>query len=291
MVKGGREATGLDAVAWAERAVDLGAGELLVTSIDRDGTAPGFDTALLRAITSRVCVPVIASGGAAGPDDFVAAVRDGGADAVLAASIFHRRIHAIAEVKAAMAAPACRSGSSRRPSHDGTIDPGAVRFGPDGLVPAVVQDVRDGRVLMVAYMDAEALAATIATGEVHSTPARATGCGARARRAATCCASSISRPTATATRCSWRVEPAGPTCHRGTRSCFDPEAPRRRDDPGLRLAREAVDTIASGAPRPAGSYTARLLDGGVDAVGPKGHGGGDRGAARRQGRRRRRARG
>ena len=104
VVKGGREATGLDAVAWALRAVDMGAGELLVTSIDRDGTGLGFDTALLRAITSRVHVPVIASGGAAAPADFVAAIVDGGADAVLAASIFHRRIHAIADVKAAMAA-------------------------------------------------------------------------------------------------------------------------------------------------------------------------------------------
>ena len=104
VVKGGREATDLDAVSWAERAVQLGAGELLVTSIDRDGTGAGFDTELLRAITDRVSVPVIASGGAAGPADFVAAIRDGGADAVLAASIFHRRIHSIASVKAAMAA-------------------------------------------------------------------------------------------------------------------------------------------------------------------------------------------
>jgi cyclase len=104
VVKGGREPTGLDAVAWARRAVELGAGELLVTSIDRDGTGTGFDTALLRAITSTVPVPVIASGGAAAPADFVAAIRDGGADAVLAASIFHRRIHSIAEVKGAMAA-------------------------------------------------------------------------------------------------------------------------------------------------------------------------------------------
>ncbi len=103
-VRGGRDATGLGATEWAERAVDLGAGELLVTSIDRDGTRSGFDTDLLRAITSRVHVPVIASGGASGPQDFVAAVRDGGADAVLAASIFHRRIHSIAAVKAAMAA-------------------------------------------------------------------------------------------------------------------------------------------------------------------------------------------
>jgi len=104
VVQGGREATGIDAVAWAQRAVELGAGELLVTSIDRDGTGTGFDTALLRAITSSVPVPVIASGGAAGPDDCVAAIRDGGADAVLAASIFHRRIHSISDVKAAMAA-------------------------------------------------------------------------------------------------------------------------------------------------------------------------------------------
>jgi cyclase len=104
VVKGGREPTGLDAVDWAERAVGLGAGELLVTSIDRDGTGNGFDTALLRAIAERVSVPVIASGGAAGPDDFIAAIRDGGADAVLAASIFHRGIRTISEVKEAMAA-------------------------------------------------------------------------------------------------------------------------------------------------------------------------------------------
>ena len=104
VVKGGREGTGLDAIDWAERAVGLGAGELLVTSIDRDGTQSGYDTALLRAIADRVPVPVVASGGAAGPADFVAAVREGGASAVLAASIFHRRQHSIAAVKAAMAA-------------------------------------------------------------------------------------------------------------------------------------------------------------------------------------------
>ena len=115
VVRGGREPAGLDAVAWSRRVVELGAGELLVTSIDRDGTQSGFDTALLRAITSGVEVPVIASGGAAGPDDFVRAVRDGGADAVLAASIFHRRRVSIADVKAVMAA----AGLPVR-----TIDPG-----------------------------------------------------------------------------------------------------------------------------------------------------------------------
>jgi cyclase len=103
VVRGGRDATGLDAVEWARDAVRAGAGELLVTSMDRDGTRSGFDVELLRAVSEAVEVPVIASGGAAGPDDFVAAVLDGGADAVLAASIFHRRIHAIADVKTAMA--------------------------------------------------------------------------------------------------------------------------------------------------------------------------------------------
>jgi cyclase len=103
LVRGGRDPIGLDAIAWAQHAADLGAGELLVTSIDRDGTQSGFDLGLLRAITSRVPVPVIASGGAGEPADFVAAITEGGADAVLAASIFHRRQHSIDDVKAAMA--------------------------------------------------------------------------------------------------------------------------------------------------------------------------------------------
>ena len=90
-------------MAWAERVVDLGAGELLVTSIDRDGTRLRLRHRAPAGDHGRVRVPVIASGGAAGPDDFVAAVRDGGADAVLAASIFHRRLHSIGEVKRAMA--------------------------------------------------------------------------------------------------------------------------------------------------------------------------------------------
>ena len=104
VVKGGREPAGLDAIDWAVRAVELGAGELLVTSIDRDGTKTGFDVELLRAISDRVPVPVIASGGASGPADCIAAVREGGADAVLAAGMFHRREVSIGEVKAAMAA-------------------------------------------------------------------------------------------------------------------------------------------------------------------------------------------
>jgi len=104
VVQGGREATGLDAVEWIERCVESGAGEVLLTSIDRDGTQDGFDIELLRTVTDLVQVPVIASGGAGTPAHMTEAVTAGNADAVLAASIFHRDIHSIDAVKADMAA-------------------------------------------------------------------------------------------------------------------------------------------------------------------------------------------
>lgn len=103
VVSGGRRATGLDAVEWARRGAALGAGEILLTSMDRDGTKDGFDLDLLAAVTGAVEVPVIASGGAGTAEHCVEAVTTGGASAVLAASIFHRRQVSIAEVKAAMA--------------------------------------------------------------------------------------------------------------------------------------------------------------------------------------------
>lgn len=101
---GGRKPTGLDAVEWAQRMVEYGAGEILLTSMDRDGTKDGFDLALTRAISDAVDVPVIASGGVGNLDHLVAGVREGGADAVLAASIFHFGTYTIAEAKAHMAA-------------------------------------------------------------------------------------------------------------------------------------------------------------------------------------------
>ncbi len=101
---GGRRATGLDVVAYAEAAVARGAGEILLTSMDQDGAKTGYDTALLRAVTGVVGVPVIASGGAGSALDLVHAVTDGGADAVLAASIFHFGEVTIAEAKQTMAA-------------------------------------------------------------------------------------------------------------------------------------------------------------------------------------------
>jgi cyclase len=90
-------------VAWAEKAVALGAGEILLTSMDRDGAKTGYDTALLKAVSSAVGVPVIASGGAGNAADLVAAVKDGHADAVLAASIFHFGEISVEQAKRAMA--------------------------------------------------------------------------------------------------------------------------------------------------------------------------------------------
>ena len=100
---GGRRPTGIDAIAYAREAQCLGAGELLVTSMDRDGTGKGFDTALIRAIAETVSVPVIASGGAGTLDHLVDAVRVGGASAVLAASIFHFGTYALRDAKRYMA--------------------------------------------------------------------------------------------------------------------------------------------------------------------------------------------
>lgn len=100
---GGRTATGIDAVAHAEHMASLGAGELLVTSMDRDGTRDGYDIELTRAISARVSVPVIASGGVGSVDHLVAGVIDGGASAVLAASIFHFGDVSIAQAHAALA--------------------------------------------------------------------------------------------------------------------------------------------------------------------------------------------
>ncbi len=101
---GGRRATGLDAVDWAKRMAAFGAGEILLTSMDRDGTKSGFDIPLTRAVADAVTIPVIASGGVGTLDHLVAGIRDGHATAVLAASIFHFGTFRIGEAKAHLAA-------------------------------------------------------------------------------------------------------------------------------------------------------------------------------------------
>ncbi|MGB6667584.1 MAG: imidazole glycerol phosphate synthase subunit HisF [Candidatus Acidiferrum sp.] len=99
MVRGGRDSANRDALAWAREGVELGAGEILLTSVDRDGTQLGFDTPLTAAISRAVTVPVIASGGAKLPEHFAEIFSEGAADAALAASIFHDNVQSIRELK------------------------------------------------------------------------------------------------------------------------------------------------------------------------------------------------
>jgi phosphoribosyl-ATP pyrophosphohydrolase/phosphoribosyl-AMP cyclohydrolase len=152
-----------------------------------------------------------------------------------------------------------------------TLEPPSVTFGADGLVTAVVQDVHDGRVLMVAHMDAEALAATMSSGDVHFhsrsrdrlwRKGETSGNVLRLVRIAGDCDGDALLLT---------VDPTGPTCHRGTRSCFDLDsAPADRTTQGFAWLEDLWTTIgARAAERPAGSYTTSLLDGGVDAVSRK----------------------
>jgi phosphoribosyl-ATP pyrophosphohydrolase/phosphoribosyl-AMP cyclohydrolase len=152
-----------------------------------------------------------------------------------------------------------------------SIEPSAVAFGPDGLVPVVVQDARDGRVLMLAWADHEALTATLATGEVHF---HSRSRGRLWRKGET--SGHVLRLVELALDCDGdallaTVDPVGPTCHRGTRSCFDPDgAPAEATTQGFGWLEALWDTIEDRAnARPDGSYTARLLAGGVDAAGRK----------------------
>ena len=151
------------------------------------------------------------------------------------------------------------------------IDVPEVRFGPDGLAPAVVQDAAGGRVLMLAWMDAEALEATVRTGEVHF---HSRSRGRLWRKGET--SGNVLRLRAIATDCDddailVTADPAGPTCHRGTRSCFDDESAEtdRPSNPFAWLDTLWTTIAARAADRPEGSYTARLIDGGTDAVGRK----------------------
>ena len=157
------------------------------------------------------------------------------------------------------------------------LDPISLSWGPDGLVAGVVQDSADGRVLMVGWLDAEALAATLETGDVHF---HSRSRDRLWRKGET--SGNVLRLRSLAVDCDGDalllgVEPAGPTCHRGTRSCFDADAAAGAassaapaQPQGFAWLESLWATIADrAATRPAGSYTVTLLDGGVDAAGRK----------------------
>ncbi|MCA9759247.1 MAG: imidazole glycerol phosphate synthase subunit HisF [Candidatus Eisenbacteria bacterium] len=274
---GGRRETGRDALEWAEECVRRGAGEILLTSMDRDGTREGYDLELLRAVCTNVRVPVIASGGAGETRHLVEAARTG-ATGLLLAGILHDGSRTVTDLRAELAEsgiplrslPRDGVGTSARPAAGESpgiereirtrSDLDRVRFDP--LVPVVTQDYRSGEVLMVAWADREAMEATLDTGEMHY---HSRSRGELWRKGET--SGNTQRVVLLAHDCDAdtilaRVEPKGPACHTGEVSCFGQVAASGVAGllRTLRARRAELEANDGSADPPASlSYTQRLL--------------------------------
>lgn len=264
---GGRKVTERPVTAWAAEAAAAGAGEILLTSVDADGTKEGFDLEMLRAVRGVVDVPIVASGGAGDIDDFARAVLIGGADAVLAASVFHDRVFTIGEAKAAMK----RAGLGVRP-----VPPRATplppRFDANGLVPVVVRDVGTGDVLTLAWANAEALEKTRETGLSHFYSRSRQALWKKGETSG-----NVQHVVAISLDCDrdtvlYDVRPVGPACHTGARTCFtQTDALVQGIDVAGRLdLTDLFATVADRRDNPVeGSYTNKLLDEGLSRIAQK----------------------
>lgn len=294
-VRSGREPTGLDAVAWARRAAELGAGEILLTSIDRDGTQEGYDLELLEAVCGAVPVPVIASGGAGEPAHFARAFESGAA-AALAASLFHFGRLRIPDLKRWLSergfpirppeeAPEGGTGASPEAKAEEPSEEGADRSAKvptrGELRPAIVQ-TPEGEVRMLGYMDAAALRRTLEEGRVTFysrsrrrlwTKGETSGNWLEALSVRTDCDGDALLVLARA---------HGPTCHTGAASCFDagerreaagggrPAYPPGREADLGEVVRSLWEVILRrDRERPSDSHTARLLDAGAGRAAQK----------------------
>jgi cyclase len=250
-VAGGKVPTGKEALAWIEEVVARGAGEILLTSIDADGTKQGFDVELLRLARARVNVPIVASGGAGALEHFADAVA-AGADAVLAASLFHDQVLTVDDVKLHLAS----AGVDVRLRARVAVSGGEPRFDDNGLLPTILVDAATGEVLTLAYSTAQSWALMCAAGETwlwsrsrqelwHK--GATSGHTQRVRSIALDC----DRDAAVV-----RVDPHGPACHTGARSCFCAQGPSQAGS-----ALVALDDVLEQRQRerPAGSYTTVLL--------------------------------
>jgi len=269
---GGRRITDRAVVDWASEAARLGAGEILLTSVDADGTREGFDLEMLRAVRSAVDLPIVASGGAGKLAHFVTAVREGGADAVLAAGVFHERVFTIGEVKLALASAGVpvrlAGGAAAAP---GTAAGLRVTFDTSGLVPVVVRDATNGEVLTLAYANAEALAATRATGFSHFFSRSRNKLWKKGETSG-----NVQRVMAISVDCDgdavvYDVVPEGPACHTGSRSCFHVAATLAESAAAPRLDLGPLFAVVlDRRENPvAGSYTNRLLDDGLSKIAKK----------------------
>ncbi len=290
---GGRRITTTGLAEWVGEVTARGAGEILLTSMDADGTLAGFDLAMLKAARLATALPIVASGGAGDLAHFAPAVLEGGADAVLAASVFHDRVYTVGQVKRALA----KAGVPVRPAIPAGLE--EVAFDERGLVPVVVRDERTGAVLTLAWANEEALALTVETRSSHF--------WSRSRRELWKkgeTSGNVQQVVRVSLDCDrdavlYDVEPAGPACHTGARSCFSPisaipvEGPGEGlmvDAPAARAAGDAADCSSAvpglggdpfglgplfevvaarkAHPEP-GSYTNRLLAKGVEKCAQK----------------------
>lgn len=254
-VTAGSESAGLDAIEWARRAAELGAGELLLTSFDRDGTKDGYDLDLLRAVCAVVGVPVIASGGAGAPRHFAEAF-EAGASAALAASLFHYSELTIPELKRYLVS----RGVPVRPAPP--VDPNLdLVFDPvTGLLPAIVQSADDGRVLMLGWMNRESFEQTRRSGRVTFYSRSRGRLWEKGETSGNWLEFISARADCDADALLVMAHPHGPTCHTGRESCFGDGA--TADGLGAVLRRLEATIAARDSERPEGSYTAALLEAG-----------------------------
>jgi phosphoribosyl-ATP pyrophosphohydrolase len=263
---GGRKVTEREIGEWVAEAEARGAGEILLTSVDADGTQEGFDLPMLRAVRQVTKLPIVASGGAGKLRHFAEAVTESGADAVLAASVFHDRVFTIGEVKKALAS---RGLPVRLPT--GSPLPG-VRFGKTGLVPVLVRDAGNGQVLTLAWANAEALEKTATTGLTHFFSRSRKSLWRKGDTSG-----NTQRVVSISLDCDgdavlYDVVPSGPACHLGTRSCFAPmlnvgapPVPKETID----LA-PLFEVVARRKAKPeTGSYTNELLTAGLVRIAQK----------------------
>ena len=216
VIAAGTKPTGLDAVEWAKKAVALGAGEILLTSMDKDGTKSGFDNKITRLISEAVSVPVIASGGAGSMEDFYDGIVDGKADAVLAASLFHFGEIRIGDLKNYLEG---RGIPVRQISKELNMW-AHMKKNSDGMVPVICQDDQTNEVLMVAYMNFEAFELTCRTGYMHYYSRSRDTLWKKGETSG-----HIQKVISASIDCDrdtllYRIEQTGAACHTGNRSCF-----------------------------------------------------------------------
>lgn len=279
-VTAGTESAEIDVVEWARRAAELGAGEILLTSFDRDGTKEGYDLELVEAVSSAVRIPVIASGGAGEVEHFAEAF-EAGAAAALAASLFHYEELSIAAVKRHLASRGIPVRPAPAPPDDEfdldgvEFDPDGVEFDPDtGLVAAIVQSAADRSVLMLGWMNREALDATLDSGRVTFYSRSREELWEKGATSGNWLELRSIRADCDRDALLVTAHPHGPTCHTGRASCFDDS---EGDGPAGNTAAEFGQTLVRlegriaerAIERPTGSYTASLLDAGRERIAQK----------------------